>query len=161
MNPYDLLVDLAGCLCAQIETDGSPPTCFCGVVPGDAAAQQYTGNCADKCGMAWVRGASVYPSAAVGVQDTQAGNCGTGVGMDVEVGIMRCVPFGDAAGNLPSAEALLAATQLQMTDAMTMRRALYCCEAIDNMDFILGNYTPIGPLGGLLGGTWAISVAVE
>jgi hypothetical protein len=155
-----VLTDLAACLCDEIDASGLPGTCFCGVVPGDAAAQDYAGNCKDgKCGMAWVRLLGAYPASGVAAQDQTPGNCGAGIGADIEVGIMRCMIVGDAQGNPPTPTQLLDTTALQMADAEAMRRAILCCSTIPNHDMLLGTYTPLGPNGGLVGGVWSLSVA--
>ena len=40
----------------------------------------------------------------------------------------------------------------QMADMAAMRRAIVCCNG-DFDDIILGQYTPLGPAGGVYGGT--------
>lgn len=158
----DLLEALATCLCGQISADRSPDTCFCGVIPGEAAVGAYAGNCTNKCGMAWVRLMSMYPSAGLGVPDTTpAGNCAGGLDAIVEVGIMRCVVTMDEQGNPPTAAQQFAATEQQVKDSLTIRRAIACCPVLSPKDFILLNYQPTGPLGGLVGGAWQITVAVN
>ena len=160
-NPlFDLLSALATCLCAQIVVDGSPDVCFCGVVPGGAASQDYTGDCDHSCGMAWVRLSGMYPMAGVGIADATPGNCSASLGADIELGIMRCISVGDSEGNPPPPAELLASTQLQMADAMTMLRAIQCCPAVPTKDTLVGAYAPLGPEGGLVGGVLTLSVAL-
>ena len=155
-----VVTDLAACLCDEIDASGLPGTCFCGVVPGDAAAQDYTGNCKDgKCGMAWVRLVTLYPADGVAIPNQTAGNCGSALGADIEVGIMRCITVGDAQGNPPTPTQLLDASALQMADAEAMRRAILCCTTIPTHDMMLAGYTPMGPSAGLVGGVWNLSVA--
>ena len=156
MSIQTILNSLAACLCAQIEADGSPKTCFCGVIPGATAVQEYGTDCDNLDGMAWVRLALTYPSSAVGVQSQQVGNCSVGIGVDIEVGIMRTIPM-DA---LPDEAELLAANQQQVKDVLTIRKAIACCPDLHSKDFILGSYTPSGPLGGLVGGAWTVHVGI-
>jgi len=157
-NPlFGQLVLLADCLCEQIVASGAPETCFCGIVPGDAAVAEYGGDCSKKCGVAWIRLASVYPSVSIGQPYDEPKNCAAGLGATIEVGIMRCTPVGTG-DQPPSPNQLLDATELQMVDATTMRRAVVCCPGSDDM--ILGTYTPLGPAGGMLGGAWSLSVWV-
>ena len=163
-NPvFSRVGELAECLCAQIQDpeNGVPDVCFCGIVPGEQAIGNYAGDCKNKCGMAWVRLVSLYPMASIGQIDSTPGNCGVGVGIDVEMGIFRCISIGDEQGNLPSPAELLEATQLQIADALVMRKAVYCCDAIPSKEVILANYTPVGPLGGLVGGTFRVSMGTE
>lgn len=150
---YERLNAIATCLCAQITADGLPETCFCGVLPGEAVAASYAGNCATACGMAWVRLANSYPTKVLGEPDLTAGNCGAGMGFDVEIGILRCAPVGNSAGAPPTAAQMLAATELQIADMHVMQKAALCCGEVSTRDVILGTYEPVGPEGGLVGGT--------
>jgi hypothetical protein len=154
---FDQLTLLAACLCTQITADGLPETCFCGIIPGDAASFDYTGDCTKRCGMAWVRMSGVYPASGVGVPNEEVKNCGSALGFETEVGIMRCTPVGTG-DKPPTTTELLTSTNLQVADMLTMRRAIYCCRGSD--DWILGTYTPIGPTGGMLGGTWTLTMWV-
>lgn len=157
-NPITVILDdLATCLCSQIITDGSPPTCFCGVVPGDEVAMDYAGDCNDTCGMAWVRLVTAYPSTSVGVPVERPGNCAVGIGIDVVLGISRCIELGDN-GEPPSQEDLAAGAVLQQADMMTMWRAISCCRT--SKDWRIGSYTPFGPQGGLIGGVLPLSILV-
>lgn len=151
------LTDLATCLCAQIVADGLPDVCFCGVIPGEAASAMYAGDCtrAKKCGMAWVRLISVTPASGVGITIEQPGNCSTGIGYDVEMGMLRCTPIGTAT-EPPSPAQLLASAQLQYDDMMSMRRAVACCNG--SRDWMIGAYTPMGPGGGMVGGAWTVTM---
>jgi hypothetical protein len=52
------------------------------------------------------------------------------------------------------------AVRLQMAAMSAIRRAVLCCfPGARSQDVILGVYLPIGPQGGVVGGTWSISVA--
>jgi hypothetical protein len=155
-NPVTLaLSDLATCLCAQIVADGLPDVCFCGVIPGEAASAMYQGNCAKKCGMAWVRLITVTPASGVGNPSEQPGNCATGIGYDAEVGILRCTPIGTAT-EPPTPAQLLASAELQYNDMMSTRRAVSCCTG--SRDWKVGAYTPMGPGGGMVGGAWTVTM---
>jgi hypothetical protein len=157
----DLLTSLATCLCSQIKDAGGPELCFCGVVPGASAIMEYAGDdCSAESGMAWVRLMAAYPADGVGVPSETAGNCGASIGLDIELGIMRKVEVPDADGTPPDAASLLAASLLAAQDILTMRRAVACCAALPNKDYILSGYTPMGPMGGMVGGWWTLAVAL-
>lgn len=157
MDINAILADLATCLCAQILTDGLPPVCFCGVVPGDEVALDYAGDCDDACGMAWVRLLTAYPSVQVGQPVGEPGNCARGIGIEVEMGIVRCLDVGD--GSTPPEPASLSASAvLQVADMMAMWRAVYCCQ--NRKDFIIGQYVATGPQGGIVGGTLPLAMLV-
>lgn len=157
---------IAECLCAKVIENELPGLCFCGIIAGD---QPYDatgiGEGCDEddpdsgCGQAWVRLVGAYPSTNVGQADVMPGNCTNGFGFDLEVGILRCIRIEEEGGILP-AEEMLEAVQLQVADMLTMQAALLCCDGLENEDFILGQYTPMGPAGGLVGGTWLLSVSV-
>lgn len=152
----NVLTELAACLCAQVQTDnpdlGDP--CFCGVMPGQAALLDYTRDCSDG-GVAWVRMVQGYPSTTVGQADQRLGNCGTGWGYDVEVGIVRSVAIEVEA---PDEAESLATAEQQYKDMNTMRKAISCCSGLRSSDYILGPYTPYGPNGGVVGGSWTLYV---
>lgn len=144
---------LALCLCAEVAKD--KPTCFCGVLPGAAIAHDYTSNCEEACGMAWVRMDAAQPVTGIDLVDETVFNCGSDLGFSVEVGIIRCSVL-PSDGEAPTdAEQLEMAVQ-QLTDMATMRTAIACC---DVGDLILRAYQPFGPTGGVVGGTWLVSMA--
>jgi hypothetical protein len=150
-----VLSDLATCLCAQILADGLPPVCTCGVMPGAAVALDYAGECNDVCGMAWVRLGASYPSVTIGQPSARPGNCGVSIGIDVEMGLIRCIDLGDGE-NPPDPAELTAAAVLQQADMMAMWRAVACCRQAK--DWVIGQYVPYGPEGGLVGGMLPLSI---
>jgi hypothetical protein len=154
---WEVVEQLTTCLCAQLLTDGLPPVCVCGTLPGVEVALLYAGDCDDACGQAWVRLAGAYPSVTIGQPSTRPGNCGSGIGIDLELGVARCVDVGDA-DEPPPPQALVDAARLQMDDMLAMWRAVACCRA--SKDWIVGAYTPFGPEGGLVGGTLLVQVLV-
>jgi hypothetical protein len=154
---------LAECLCEQIKdpVNGVPDVCSCGVAPGDNMAPALIdGDCSVVCGAAWVRVSSIYPMKTIGTTDTTPGNCGAGLGADIELGIMRCITVGDERGAGPTSADLLAAAQLQYADALVMRKAVLCCDAFFWREAIMTTYTPLGPGGGMVGGTWMVQVGI-
>lgn len=169
--PYDnsvftQMASIAECLCGKIVENDLPPLCFCGIIAGEAPydAMGVGGECDEDdedsgCGQAWVRLVNGYPSTNVGQADVMPGNCSNGFGFDLEIGILRCSRIEEKGGALP-AEEVLEGVQLQIADMLTMQEALLCCPDLNNEDFILGQYQPIGPGGGVLGGTWLISVGL-
>lgn len=154
---WQAVEDLTTCLCAQLLTDNLPPVCVCGTLPGVEVALLYTGDCDVACGQAWVRLAGAYPSVTIGQPSTRPGNCNSGIGADIELGIARCIDVGDA-DTPPSPQVLAAAAQLQMDDMLAMWRAVACCR--QSKDWIVNAYTPFGPEGGLVGGSLLVQVLV-
>lgn len=159
MDLADRMIEVAACLCAQIDADGSPPTCFCGVVPGDSVVLAYATDCESRDGMAWVRLISMYPSSTLGEQSFVPGNCTGGIGAEVELGIVRSYPVsGD--GEEPPPAVLEEIVRQQVKDAMTLYRTVLCCSSLPSKDVIVGVYTPTPILGGLAGGTISVTVGV-
>jgi hypothetical protein len=153
-----VLEELVTCLCAQVEADGLPPLCMCGLMPGDAIAADYAGDCADACGMATVRLSQSYPSTVIGQPNLIPGNCASGIGIDVELAILRCIEVGGEDGQPVPPETLAEAAELQHNDMLAMWRAVNCCRT--SKDYIISAYTPLGPEGGLVGGAMLVSILV-
>jgi len=152
------LVDLATCLCNELADSGLPAPCFCGVMPGASVALDYATNCGDNCGMAWVRAVSVFPSTNFPSLDTGFTRCNYPLAFTAEVGVIRCMEV-PADGEPPSLASLLASAQLQLADMAAMRRAIVCCST--SGDVVLGAYTPTGPQGGVVGGSWLVSLPAD
>jgi hypothetical protein len=152
---------LATCLCAQILADGTPQTCFCGVLPG-AEFPIKMANCRNdnQNGIAWVRLINTYPSVSVGQAYIEPNNCAVSTGLDIEIGIFRCYPLTRDGAN-PPPEVMLEAARLAYADERTMRRAISCCGWAEPQDFVVGTYIPQGPAGGLLGGAIPLSVMIQ
>lgn len=157
MDIAKVMVDLASCLCQGIkDCRDIPDVCYCGLIPG-AQYIDMTGADCDPAGQAWVRLGQAFPSARVGVPDLTPGNCGAGVGTVIEVGVMRWFPI--QAEPLTDEE-VLEATVIQIRDMEIMREAILCCPSLDKNDFILNTYTPLGPLGGQVGGQWTLTAGL-
>lgn len=146
---------LAACLCEQL-ADG-PGLCFCGVLPGAAVPLDVgTSDDGDCAGMAYVRVNSIYPATVVGIANIQPANCTWGTGFDLELGVFRPFPL-EADGTSPAPEIQLECARWQMWDAQAMAKALACCDWLPKMDFVVGQYAPAGPAGGVLGGIIPVS----
>jgi hypothetical protein len=102
---------------------------------------------------------NLYPSDAVGVANQTIGNCNAGTGADIELGIMRMVEVGDAQSYLPAAT-LLQQAKDQQTDASLLFQTIACCDSIDPKDYIIGAYIPMGPQGGMLGGSLTVHMGM-
>lgn len=164
MTPQQLLDDIASCLCEQIRSSPVPGVCFCGVIPGDGVVTEYvTGSdCPDgNQGMAWVRQGMIYPASGVNVVNETVRNCGSGIGMDIEVGMIRPAANPDDYGEPPTAEQYRASSALVNNDVMVMWRALACCDSLLDLDYILGTNQPFGPMGGVIGSVWSAAVLLD
>jgi hypothetical protein len=146
----EIISSLAECLCAELNDDA---LCFCGVFPGGDPYDAMGGCENDGCGQAWVRLLSVVPASTVGQPNLTLRNCNAGLSYDVEIGVLRCFPNQEEA--LSEAE-LLAIADRQYNDMLAMRRAVNCCEELD--EYILGGYLPVGPDIGAIGGIWSVTI---
>lgn len=154
-NPVIALMgELAQCLCATIASEGLPPVCFCGIVPGEVPSLDYVNSCDEACGMAWVRMAGAGMVSSINNESVQKNNCDGTLGWDMEVGMIRCSPVGDEQGNAPEQDEWLASADLQLADMVAMKKAIMCCPSFKY--FVLTTYTPIGPQGGAVGGFWIV-----
>lgn len=155
---YPTMLELAGCLCVELAASGLPEPCTCSVLPGGDVAFDHCTECSDdKCGQAWVRLTNAFPSQQLPEPDV-TGTCASRLAYTLEVGVVRCAPMPDSAGNPPSVDEQLAAVRLQMADMAAMRRAIACCLAGNqDRDYILEPYLPYPTLGGCVGGAWTVT----
>lgn len=159
---WPVLQDLANCLCLELAASDLPELCFCGLQAGSTATDEMGDG---SMGQAWVRVVRIYPSASfpAPVSNTasaaSARSCDVGLAAEVEVGVMRCAPPPSDDGTVPPTEdEWWEATRLQMADMAAMHRAIRCCASkSDHVE--LGTYTPSGPAGGVVGGTWQAFLA--
>lgn len=134
--------------------------CFCGVMPGERVPFDYVGNCEDKDGMAWTRLVNSYPATGVGLVSTDVRNCSATMGFDIELGVLRTGPLMTEDGEPPTDAAQLQAVLQQTEDMLSMYRAISCCDALAERDYIVGQYRPFGPQGFALGGTMMVMVTL-
>jgi hypothetical protein len=156
---YPIMLEAASCLCQQISAAGLPEPCFCGVLAGATVVLDYCGDCGGgRCGQAWVRlsesyGSTTFPDPAVNP------TCAAPLAAVLEFGIARCAPVGDDQGNPPSLGDQLDTARLVTADMQAIRRAIACC--MGHREHVLGSYTPLGPVGGCVGGTWPVTVSED
>lgn len=153
---WPTMTAIASCLCTELSLAGLPETCFCGVLPGDEAPWDYV---SDEAGMAYVRMVSAYLSQIFPDQQTVPG-CAADLAYELEIGVLFCAPvMEDSRGNPPSVATMLDTTRIQMAAMSAAYRAFSCCPSLNSRDVMVGTYTPVGPQGGAVGGTWQIWVA--
>lgn len=155
---YPHMVALAACLCAEIVASGLAEPCFCGITEG-TEANLDCGSCENGCGAAWVRLDSAVPTTDFPNANTSSAKCNTDVAFILEVGVTRCfTPFADERGNPVGVAEHLASTRDQLADMAAMRRAIACCFATGDTEYVLGAYSPIPFAGGCGGGSWQVTV---
>lgn len=150
---------LAACV-VELRADGTDDKlCAVAKYPGEAAPLDY----AECGGMLWVR-------LVTGAQTTQFPNpeqrpnvCASTLAFNVEVGLMRPSPIPeDILGDfeLPSDKDHTDATDRQLDDMEAVHRGLV--RAARDIEMVsIGSYTPVGPVGGTVGGLWTLTVGNE
>lgn len=100
-----------------------------------------------QCNQLWVRVTGITPS------NTEIegwdGSCAMGTSIGLEVGVIRCLEVPEG-GEAPYASDVLVAATQAMTDMTLVRCAALSCEVWDGLD--VGDWTPLGPQGGQVGG---------
>jgi hypothetical protein len=154
----DVMDGVRVCLADALEhsRDGAP--CFIALYSGAQVAADHCGCGADGCGMAWVRLARAFPSSNFPAPDVTI-NVSSPIAAMLEVGAMRCVPVGKGPAG-PTAADQINATLSQVSDMEQIRKALGCCDVLEDRDTSLGTYSPMGS-GGCAGGAWSIAVRLR
>lgn len=157
-----ILVNLASCLCGMLNSEGQTPTCFCGVIPGAVDANDTFSDCDDRDGRATVRLAASYPAVTAGEQDSSKHNLKLGLGLDIELKIERTLDFDEDDGTISEAQALGMVTQ-QNLDMKALYQTVGCCDSLksQDVDIVVGMWTPLGPQGMVYGGLLPIFVKID
>lgn len=153
-----LLTSLSACLCAkvneQVKAGTMKPLCFCGIVPGNEVPFDYASE-----GMAWVRSGLITP---MPIEDAGGRPCGIEYDVTVQVGMLRCAPGVDEyTRELPTVEDMLVSTAEQHRDMGLMHEVITCCDTGIGSKAVVGEYTPVGPEGGIVGGAWTATWRVS
>jgi hypothetical protein len=147
-------------LVVELRADGTEEVCAAALYPGDGAPLDY----AECGGMAWVRLITAAPSTSFPAPNGSVDNCALTLAYNLEVAVMRPAPipeqFAGGVPDLPTDAEHTAATHAQLADMEAMYRA-FKRAAKDIEMTLVGSYTPVGPIGGTVGGSWTISVGNE
>lgn len=154
---WPILTDLRNCLEQKLTEFGGPDLCEVTIIPGDQLILDF-GADSDCGGMAWVRFVTAFASTQFPIPD-QTPNCFTRLAAQIEVGVMRAAPSPEDRF-MPSAEEEFNASRLAASDFRAMLSAIQCCmrERKDTTQHVLDAYSPLGPEGTLVGGTFALYV---
>jgi hypothetical protein len=156
---------LLGCLCAEVAKTPAGEPCFCGMVTGNAPMPVDSCLCdrgGTRCGTAWVRLDTAYPSATFPTPDgAPRGSCTSPLAYRFLVGVVRCQPgLHPADGSPPTAAELLVAAEQEMADMRAAYQAIVCCQPPTGRgQMLLGSWLPVGAPDGLCaGGYWPVTV---
>lgn len=141
-------------LTTELEVRLLPGVCFAGVVPGSDIAMDYVN---DECGaMAYSRVGAVFPSASFPNPDASPALMLTMASI-IELGIFRGAPLNDN-GEPATEEQQFEATRLQMADMKAMLDVICSYCDLHEIPVVIGSYAPIGPQGGVVGGSWTATL---
>jgi hypothetical protein len=144
---------LLAALLVEVQKDSTVKVCTITKQPGDSITVD-----AQCDAMIWLRLVDSTPT--VGQTTNMANQCYWGLTHQIELGVVRQSPMPSEVLNtveLPSDEEITAATDAQYRDMAAMRRAIQAAQR-EIEDLVPGAYAPMGPLAGVIGGTWALSV---
>ncbi len=155
---FTLLTELQACMCEQfqrIADEGTAPElCFCGIIAGEMVPFDY-----GEGGMAWVRPALIAP---MEVNTTSSGGaCAIEYDVTVSLGVIRCAPMLSDQGELPTVAEQFEAFATQTRDMGILHWVISCCPTSIGSKPTLGEYTPVGPDGGVVGGAWTATWRVS
>lgn len=155
----DLLNIVHAALVVELREAGlDEDLCANAIYPGESVPGDYG---VESCGgMAWVRLASANPTATFPAPVATPDNCNYTLAFPLEMGVMRPSPIPDGTLNeveLPGDEAHNEAAHKQFADLHAMHRAIKRAQEDIEM-LVIGTYTPVGPVGGIVGGTWTLTV---
>lgn len=160
-----LMDDIRACLCTALEdTAGGSVVCSCSLMPGSIAPADWCscGGRGESCGMAWVRLDGLFSSSERFPAPDASTNmkCARVLAARLEVGVYRCQPTGGPRGEAPTPAERTQAALVQADDALTIARAITCCDAVTSRPYLLGQYLPKDG-GGCGGGAWTVTVALK
>jgi hypothetical protein len=144
----------------ELKADGTGENlCAASLFPGDTFSMDY-GGCG---GLVMVRLSTAHPSASFPNADVGVDNCAYTLAYPVEVGVFRPAPMiRTRAGKAmpPGDKENTESTHLMIDDMHAMHRAIRRLR--EDADLLtIGSYTPQGPLGDLVGGSWSLTVGED
>lgn len=154
----EMMAALLEALTAEIRAAGKEDD-FCAVTiyPGTAVPVDF-GPESDCRGTAWVRLAGANPSVSFPAADNRVNNCSYSLAYTVEMGMVGPAPvLEDSLGRftVPDDVEQFEASMRMMDELEMMHRAIKAA-GIDQM--VLGDWTPQGPEGGVMGGLWTMQI---
>jgi hypothetical protein len=158
MHAYEMGNILLANLVVALRDRGIEPTCSTALYHGDSVTLDY----ADCGGMAWVRLVTSGPSQNFPNVTQGVAACAMTLAHTFEIGVMRAAPLArallaDSGIDLPDDEENSEAAELALKDMEAMWAAIQA-STTDIELMAPGTYTPVGPVGGALGGTWSVTV---
>lgn len=156
--------ELLGCLIDLLDHYGAG-VCRAFVHPGTTAPWDACGSTTDGAeGQAWVAVPRIYPVAPFPTEDAGAQRCHpVEYAANITAGVLRCAATVDDEGRAPAPADVSTDAAKVTRDAAIILEALLCCYLDDDADpgtFRLGDWTPLGPDGGCVGGQWTATIRI-
>lgn len=151
---HEALISFTGCIGNALED-----ICSYGLTIGEEYVPfdpDPEDDCEDEdvfCSQAWVRVANIVAVS----NDSWEGTCSSVLRLTLEVGVLRCAPV-EEGGEAPRAADVMVAALQAMTDMQAIQCAALGCEVWNSID--VGDWVPVGPLGGQVGGIWTFTVEI-
>jgi hypothetical protein len=151
----DQLDDILASAVAELEACGGDPLCFAAIIPGDAPVDVL---CDDgPCGQVTLRLITAYRTSTFPLPSDPAEACSKPMAYQIEIRAMRCFEaVKDHGGGATPGESRDATFQ-QIADMEAMYRAIKCGSS-DRITAV-ESYTPEGPQGNYVGGSWTFLIA--
>lgn len=153
----DALAEFVSCVCIAVSdicscslTIGQSYVPFSPDLDDDGCDEEDTA-----CSQAWVRVVNAQPSP--GSLSGWGGDCALVMQLTLEVGVLRCFEIAEG-GEAPTATEVMAAAFQSMEDMKAIQCAALSCEVWNSIN--VGQWTPLGPMGGQYGGVWTFTVEV-
>lgn len=151
---------LLDCLCAASQRAANPPAHCCYRVGSNIAQDmdQFGDLCCE--GLIYVSLGDIYPSVNEfpdqDIRRQADSRCGiVSWGVDLKMGILRCIPVGGPDGSMPSCDEWNAAAAQNMVDAQVLRAASCCfiaglpnLDQMTGMSVVVNRQTQLDPGGG-------------
>jgi hypothetical protein len=139
--------------------------CAVTIYPGTMVPYDFAVDSDNECtgGQAWVRLLTSFPTKDYPTPDTRLSNCSAELGLMLEVGIVRPAAVMEQFAtevSIPTPEQEFDLSMALIDDMVWMKEAVARTKA-DYSDLILGAWTPYGPDGGAVGGTWTVTATAD
>ncbi|QWY81323.1 hypothetical protein SEA_RIZWANA_26 [Arthrobacter phage Rizwana] len=148
---------LLAALVMEVEKDATIQTSHITKQPGDSITVDT-----DCDAMIWLREVESFPSTNGQSYDLTPSSCTYTLVHRIELGIVRKSPMpSEVLGivDMPDEAEISEAADLQYEDQDKLYRAIR--NAARHVELTPETYTPLGPLQGIIGGTWSVLVAED
>lgn len=164
----DALVAFTACMANAV-----PDICSYGLTIGESYVPfdpDDDEDCTEEdvmCSQLWVRVTNITPT-AINSEGFDGQQCDVSLDIGLEVGILRCIEVPEG-GEAPKTADVLAAAMQAISDMNAIQCAALNCKTTKTQDgetyevetfgsVDIGQWSPLGPLGGQYGGVWTFTV---